>query len=324
MSELSDADTTLADGYGHLADRAILFHAMLAAAGFQPEFVLASDLPPIDGITNVTSSFPLPEYFQTPLVKITVDGQTYYLNDTDQYSRLGTVAADGKLGIVLAGQSWETITAAKDCENKTETTYTMSLTDQGKAHITVSKNYYGEIYNAKNRFFSELPPEERNRYHQKIVSDLSQGARPAGELTTAFDTYPGHEQFTVDIDNYAVVDGKYFYFDLPFKPSLLSAGADQRTLPLFIPQGGESSIHTVITLPPGFHQTILAPPNEDLNVPGGTTARIARTDAGGQSVITDQFEIVPAIINPQAYPSLLQAQAALGKKSATLFLLEQD
>ncbi len=324
LNELSDADTTLADGYGHLADRAILFHAMLAAAGFQPEFVLASDLPPIDGITNVTSSFPLPEYFQTPLVKITVDGQTYYLNDTDQYSRLGTVAADGKLGIVLADQSWKTITAAKDCGNKMETTYAMSLTDQGKAHITVSKNYYGEIFNAKNRFFSELPPEERNRYHQKIVSDLSQSARPAGELTTAFDTYPGREQFTVDIDNYAVVDGKYFYFDLPFKPSLLSAGADQRTLPLFIPHGGESSIHTVINLPPGYRQMILAPPNEDLNVPGGTTARIARTDAGDQSVITDQFEIVPAIINPQAYPSLLQAQAALGKKSATLFLLEQD
>ena len=53
LRELSAADTTLADGYGHLADRAILLHAMLAAAGFQPEFVLASGLPPIAGITNV-------------------------------------------------------------------------------------------------------------------------------------------------------------------------------------------------------------------------------------------------------------------------------
>ena len=44
LSELSDADTTLADGYGHAADRAILLHAMLTAAGFQPEFVLASGL----------------------------------------------------------------------------------------------------------------------------------------------------------------------------------------------------------------------------------------------------------------------------------------
>lgn len=324
LSELSDADTTLADGYGHLADRAILFHAMLKAAGFDPEFILASDLPPIDGVTNVTSSFPLPQYFETPLVKISVDGQAYYLNDTDQYSQLGTVAADGKLGIVLGNQASETITAAKDCGNKTETTYAMSLTDQGKARITISKNYYGSGYNAKNRFFSELPPEEKNRYHQKIVSDVAQGAQPAGPLTTTFDTYPGHEQFEVDIDNYAVVDGKYFYFDLPYKRALFPAGADQRILPLFIPQDGESSVRTEITLPAGFSQTILAPPNENLNVPGCTTAQITRTDAGGQSVITDQFVFVPAIISPQAYPALLQAQTDVAEKSATLFLLEQE
>ena len=64
LSELSAADTTLADGYGHLADRAILFHAMLTAAGFRPEFVLASDLPPIKGIASIAKSFPLPQNFQ--------------------------------------------------------------------------------------------------------------------------------------------------------------------------------------------------------------------------------------------------------------------
>ena len=70
LSELSAADTTLADGYGHAADRAILLHAMLAAAGFRPEFVLASDLPPIAGITNVSLSFPLPNSFRSPLVRV--------------------------------------------------------------------------------------------------------------------------------------------------------------------------------------------------------------------------------------------------------------
>ena len=60
LSELSDADTTLTDGYGHAADRAILLHAMLSAAGFQPEFVLVSAWPAIAGITNVAMAFPLP------------------------------------------------------------------------------------------------------------------------------------------------------------------------------------------------------------------------------------------------------------------------
>ena len=66
----------------------------------------------------------------------------------------------------------------------------------------------------------------------------------------------------------------------------------------------------------------MAPKNEDLIVPGGTSAKITRTDADGKCVIADQFQIVPAIIDPQAYPVLLKTEAALREKSSTLFLLK--
>ncbi|MGC9943634.1 MAG: DUF3857 domain-containing protein [Verrucomicrobiota bacterium] len=322
LSELSDADTTLADGYGHLADRAILFHAMLTAAGFHPEFVLASDFPPIDGITNVTDQFPMPQYFEMPLVRVTVGDQTYYLNDTDQYSQLGTTSFDDKLAVALANQSLETIHAAADCDNKIETTYAVSLDNKGKARITIAHDYYGEHYNEENQYFSELPPEERNRYFQKAVSDVAQGARPVGGLTTKFDVYPGHEEFTVDIDNYAVLDGKYFYFDSPYRLMMFPLGADQRALPLYFSEGMEGKVRTEISLPPGFHQMVIEPRNQTLTLPGGSTANITRTDADGQSVITDQFQILPSIISAQDYPALQKAQFNLGEKSSRLFLLE--
>ena len=85
----------------------------------------------------------------------------------------------------------------------------------------MTRHYYGDYYADKNRYFSELPPEERRRYFQDVVSDVSQGARPVGDSITNFTNYPGVEQFTVDVDNYSVVDGKYLYFDLPYTPSLL-------------------------------------------------------------------------------------------------------
>jgi hypothetical protein len=324
LSELSDADTTLADGYGHLADRAILFHAMLTAAGFKPEFVLASDLPPIAGITNVAGAFPLPQYFQTPLVRVSVDGETYYLNDTDQYARLGTTTADGKLGLVLASQSVITIHAAKNCQNKIETTYAMSLDDDGHARITIAQDYYGVNYNAKKRFFAELPPEERNRYYQKIVSDAAQGARPVGDLMTKFDTYPGREEFTVGIDHYGVADGNYFYFDRPAALTLFSPGADQRSLPLYIPSGVAGVIHTEITLPPKFQLVVIQPKDEVLTMPGGTSATVMRQDSLGKSVITDQFQIIPSIISPDDYPTMLRLESTLDEKSAKLFLLEHN
>ena len=132
-------------------------------------------------------------------------------------------------------------------------------TDSGRTRIGVSRWYYGENYNEKHRFFSELPPEERKRYFQETVSGVAQGARPVGDLTTAFDTYPGREQFSVIIDNYGVTAGKYLYFNLPFTPSLIPVGADQRALPLLISQGGKNTIRTEIELPPEFRRIVVAP-----------------------------------------------------------------
>ena len=322
LSELSAADTTLSDGYGHSADRAILLHAMLTACGFQPEFVMASDLPPIAGITNVSSKFPLPYAFQAPLVRVNVDGQTYYLNDSDQYSELGATAFDGRQAVVLGTQAQETIHAAKDCEDRTETDYTLSVSDDGKTRVSVTERYYGSDFAGRNRYFSELPPEERRRYFQELVSSVAQGARPVGGLVTRFDTYPGIEQYTVDVDNYGVVDGKYLYFDLPYSLSLAaSVGADRRTLPLYVNRTDKSVVRAEIDLPAKYHQEVIAPQSRDMHLPdGGGGVRIIATRAPGKWLITDEFDTVPAIIAPKNYSSVLNLQSTLEERSSKAFL----
>jgi transglutaminase-like putative cysteine protease len=324
LSGLSDADTTLADGYGHSADRAILLYAMLSAAGFQPEMVIASGLPPVAGIKNIAESFPLPGDFRTPLVRVTVDGEDYYLNDSDQYSHLGTTAFDDKLGVALSSGKMVTIKAAAGCGGRTETDYRLSLAGDGKARIKISKHYYGREYDATNRYFSELPPEERKHYFQEAVSRVAQGARAEGGLTTDFNTYPGLEEFTVALDDYGVVAGKYLYFNLPFMPANSPATTDQRSLPLFLPDKDERVIRTEIELPDGFRQTDISPKSEHFAAPGGSQARITQTSANGKCVVTDQFVTVPTIVSPKDYPVLLNIQAALGRKSATTFLLERE
>jgi transglutaminase-like putative cysteine protease len=323
LSELSAADVTLADGYGHMADRAILLHAMLKSAGFKPEFVLASGLPPIAGITNVVGSFPLLQNFQAVLVRVPVDGELWYLNDTDQYAHPGSTGFDDKLGIMLASQSYDVIHAANDCRDKTETTYSLSLSDNGKTRLGITHQYYGGHFNSKHRYFAELPPEERRRYYQELVSGVAQGARPVGDLVTKFDSYPATEQFTVEIDNYAVVDGKYSYFDLPFTPSLLPVGADHRQLPLFVSYQSQRKVRTEIDLPPKYQQIALAPKSEQLEIPKGAgKARITQSDSGSHRVITHEFETSPAILGADDYPAILDVEAALGRKASRVFLLQ--
>jgi transglutaminase-like putative cysteine protease len=322
LSELSDADTTLADGYGHAADRAILLHAMLEAAGFQPEFVLASSLPAIAGITNVAMAFPLPESFQTPLVSITLDGVNYYLNDTDQYAQLGSTGCDGALGIALSTGAWEVVHAAKDCEDATRTDYTLLLDDSGRTLLDVSRWYYGENYNDRNKYFSELPPEERKRYFQDAVSEVAQGAHSVGDLTTAFDTYPGLERFSVVIDSYGIASGNYFYFNLPSTPPLMAAGADQRALPWLIPQGNKNTVRVEVDLPPDFPKVLIAPKSENFTA-GAETASLTTQNTPGGCIVTDEFETAPAIISPGGYQAMLKVESALDQKSSKVFLLEQ-
>ena len=255
----------------------------------------------------------MPTYFDSPLVRIVADGETYYLNDTDQYAQLGTTPHDDRLGIVLSSQSRAVIHSAKGCETKTEIDYTLSVGDDGKTQIGVAQHYYGGYFNRRNRYFSELPPEERKRYYQEAVSMMAQGARPVSDLTTKFDTYPGLEQYSVEIDNYAVVDGNYLYFDLPFTPSL------------YCSQRSESTVRTEIELPPDFHRIVMSPNSEKLNAPAGSgKAVIASKNSAGKCVITHEFDTEPAIINPKDYPAMLKVESALGKKSAKVFLLEKE
>jgi transglutaminase-like putative cysteine protease len=324
LTNLSAADVTLADGYGHLADRAILLHAMLTAAGFKPEFVLASDLPSIAPINKVVKSFPLPQNFAYPLVRVTVDGQPYYLNDTDQYAQPGTTAHANRLGLVLADRDLVTIKPAKDCGNQSDTLYTLALTKDGQARIGITRRYFGSAYNAKKRYFAELPPEERRRYYQEIVSGVAQGARPEGDLVTKFNEYPGTEQFTVTVDHYAVVDGTYFYFNLPFTPSMFPAGADARVLPLFLSQDGQSRTRAEIMLPPDFSRLVISPDGKKLKAADAGTAWVGVRNEAGKFLLTQDLAVTPAIVPPADYPALLKMEASLRAKSGRVFLLQKD
>ena len=212
-----------------------------------------------------------------------------------------------------------------DCGEKTDTLYTLAFDDRGKTRLGVTHHYFGGEYNRKNRYFSELPPEEKNRYHQEIVSQISQGARPVGDLVTHFDTYPGLEQFTVEIDNYAVVDGKYLYFELPYLPSLFPAGSDSRTLPLFVSHPVRSSIRTEVELPPAYRRPVMEPKAQTLRAPDGCgEAQITGKNSSGKCMVNTELVTSPAIVDPKDYAKLLEVEATLGKKSSRLFLLEKE
>lgn len=323
LSELSAADTTLAEGYGHLADCAILYYAMVKAAGFQPTFLLASDLPPVPGIAGVAKSFPFLDAFQAPLVSVTVDGTPYYLNDTDQYAELGSTAHDDRLAIDPADGAYRTVLAAKGCRSGIETTYAVELADTGDARIRIDRRFYGMNYAQEHKRFAELRPEEKALYYQQAVSEVAQGARPVSPLLTRFDTYPGREEFTVSIDRYGIADGRFLYFNLPFTPRLLATETEQRTLPLLASADQDNAFRAVVTLPPGYRTVDIAPARKRMAGPDGAgSVRVTPASFGDQWAVTYQLDSRPAMIPPEDYPKALKLESALENQAARELLLE--
>jgi hypothetical protein len=259
-----------------------------------------------------------------PLVKVEANGETYYVK-IDQYARLGTTLYDGKLALRLTDRTYETVKAAKDCQTRQSTDVAVSLTDTGTAQITISNRYYGTDYAEKNQYFSEVTPEDRNHYFQEIVANLAQGARPVGDLVTDFKTYPGKEQFTVELERFAVLDGNYLYFDLPVKHGLVQAGANRRTLPLYEANKSETTIRTVIELPPGYRHLVIAPPSATYTAPDRFgRVQISTTEGEGKFTITQFFASSPAIVAPENFPALQELESTLENKAGWFLLLERD
>jgi hypothetical protein len=88
---------------------------------------------------------------------------------------------------------------------------------------------------------------------------------------------------------------------------------------------GTNSIRTEIELPLGFRDVLIAPGSESLDAPaGGGKVRMMSSEAAGKYILTDNFEISPAVINPHDYLAMLKVESILETKSAKVFLLKKD
>jgi len=65
-------------------------------------------------------------------------------------------------------------------------------------------------------------------------------------------------------------------------------------------------------------------PTKHLRADRAGAARITSTQSGDKIVLTDDFEVAPAIIYEGDYPALLQVESTLGRKASTVFLLEKS
>ncbi len=332
---ITPADKTLDDGYGNCADRAVLLYAMLSAAGFGPEFVLSSWVSPVKSLQRPLMEYPAPQWFDNVLVRVKTDIGYIYLNDTDQYARLGSTPNHGHPCLSLQSGQIETIKAAKeDLKDRYDVTFSVSLNSNGSATIKKTRKLYGKYFALFCKKFSEMPPEKRRRHHQELTASISRGARPTGEYITDFHVYPGVETFSVHVDNYATRQRDYLYLKLPgLIGGIGGVDRDRREYPLYRSRSAENLVRVEVKLPDGIESLMVVPPEKLtflIKRLGEISMKTGLSPSGSVDCrclnVRQDINLNPAVILPDEYPQILEAHRILGhpKTKMLMFKMKKD
>ena len=327
LNAMSSADQTLNDAYGNNMDKAILLFSMLKSAGLLPEFILVSEYPFLNEILTSTKKNPQRSFFNNVLIRIlNKNGKVIYLNDTDEYSILGSTPHENCIGLDLLNGSFITIKPTNTNADKMDVYYNLTISDDGSAHLDVTKKYYGNIYSNMKEMFKKMVPESRKRYYQRRMSIISQLAAPASKLYTNFNEYPGIEKYSADIDNYATIENDYFYFSLPLMLQfILNLDGNTRSMPFFMMSRQNINFILDITLPEKYSNILIHPQSSIIALPGNSGEIIINSTKTANNKYNDviKIKIKPAIYSPEAYQELLGINKKLSSPKIKTFLLKK-
>ncbi|MGI6494602.1 MAG: DUF3857 domain-containing protein [Kiritimatiellia bacterium] len=343
--DFSEPDTTLADGYGHSADRALLLATMLRAAGFDARPQLAS--PGADtSWADEHERFPAPDAYNVALVAVrakrgflgltarpalargVAPDDPIYLNDTDQYAELGACGLEHSRLLSRDG-SRAPLLLPEEIRSRETSSYGLEVDGDGTAFIAVTNEFFGAACAGFRRTYREMPPEERDRHHQSLLGGLSHAALPAGPLELDLDGYPGRLVYTAMASNYAARAGSTLTLLVPGAGGkVANLRADTRKLPLLCGGRIDAAWDCTVTLPAGTTAVAARPPELAWTLPCGLgELRVSSEEsrhADGRLVLRfrSDFRRVPAILPPEEYPVLLEMNRRLDHPRNRTLILE--
>ncbi len=336
---LTPVDRTLAEGYGHATDRALVMTAMLRAIGFEAEPLLADAGQVCSPLANRDYGVPRVEQFDAGLVAVRPragrlarllglgraaavgwpgGGLPLYLNDSDQYAEPGTTPHAYHAALARDGSRFP-ITVAERYRPLTENDWRLDVAADGTVEIAVSNRISGPACGAFRKQFREMPPEPRRRYFQELVGALSQSAEPLGDLETDLESYPGVQRYRARAERYAVREGDTLTLLLPGAGEpLVPLRDDRREHPLWIQGNHEATVWTArVVLPAAAREVVIAPPGCDWILPAGlgrlTCTTRQRRLADGRLEVELRRDTVreSAVVPPEQYPALLEINRRL-------------
>jgi len=323
---VTPADRTLREGYGNTTDRAVLLYAMLRAAGYAPQFVLASSAPGVPALRNALETFPAASAFPEALVRVrdpqAAEVAYLYLGDTDQYAALGATPHTGRIGLPLPEGRLEVIEPPRDDQSVVD--YALAIDERGEARLTRKELLFGNAFGREHRRFAEMTPEERRRYFQEMLGAVSQAAEAEGELRTDFTGYPGLVEFTARVPRYAVRDGEYLYAALPeMLGGFVNLKSGERRTPLYFGAAARRKVRVRLELPAGFRLEHAPEALPRAAAPALEAAAQVSAADGGALALEAEVAVTPGLVPAARYAEVLKLTQTLAHPRRRTAILRQ-
>lgn len=335
LESITAADKTLIDGYGSPSDKAILLQAMLRGAGIASRYLLVADVPDLSSFTNPLHNGIWIEPFKKVVVAMDdfpldgVTNGTIYLSGQDrQYDALGSSGEQDRLALTLPAGNFTRIRPLRP--DAVHEQFTSTLHPDGSISMQCTKTYFGDDYGDEKTRFAEFTPEDRSRYYQEMVAEISQSATAESDLLTDFSGYPGTVSFSVFIMEYATLQSPFLYMTLPASlERFLDVHTPQRSNPLYVKTARDKTIQHDITLP-DYMSTVVQPLIYSVDrtalsdVQVSITSRDVSDDDVHKTKILYRASMPPAVVSPENFSALVRVDNRLANLDERLLMLQAD
>lgn len=329
LDALSPADITLAAGYGHGADTAILLKAMLAAVDLEARWVwIDSDRLPGDPDAPCVEGRGV---FDTVLVAVDAGDATYYLNDGSQYAELQATAMEGRLMADRETRTWRPLVPDPGYATGVSNTYDLDIQPDGTAWVTVETTYTGAAVEAFRRRYEEITPEARRRHVLEVLSAFSRRAELAGVYETDTRAYPARRRVDMRIPDWAVWTDEFLNVRLiNAATTAVAPRQGRRVLPFYRDAPHVLDDTWRVRLPAGRSELMLQPGEMDFDrADAATVLRVVcaaeRRDGRLTVTVRRRTELGRALMRPETYADYTDAALAVqGRAGDTLLVRRCD
>lgn len=312
LREVRNPEETIAKGYGALYDITALYIALLRGAGIEAYPVIAG----IDGnFMKYEKNYFDVESFRTPFTAAKIDGKIVYIDSSSEFYRIGEINANNEMVLPIKNgkAEFQNMNPESDKRAKLKESYLIKIDESGNSTTDVKVEYFGHFAGTIRSKYKYMTPVQKKQDYQNILAGISQNAEPVATLPEIELGDNVSIKYSYKNSNFAQVDGKYIYFDLPavIAPLKMKIEPKERKYPY---QSLEDTVNErviEIEYPKGY-EGVIVPENILVKEKLYTISRkITKTE--DKIRIEDKIEYIPGFVMGKDYEKIYNSIIKLSR-----------